>query len=194
VLDAQRKSEHVFADAKESGYRAGYESGYTEGVQAGNESAYKDSIEQFNQRHADVVSVMNKAVADIDEMKEDLKISAQKDLLDFAVTTASKLTFAIGRIHRESAQANLRRALDLVDSKTDLVVRVNPRDVASMETFAKSVSKVVGASPALTIAEDDSIAPGGCKVEKWPSQIDATLETQVNEMVSLLVGEGDGDA
>jgi flagellar assembly protein FliH len=193
VLDAQRQSEQTLAEAKESGHRAGYESGYAEGTKAGNDSAYKDSIEQFNQRHVDVVAAMQKAVSDIDEMKEDLRISAQKDLLDFAVATASKLTFAIGQLHRESAQANLRRALDLVDSKTDLVIQVNPRDVASIETFADSVSKVVGASRALTIVEDDSIAPGGCKVERWLTEIDATLETQVSEMVSLLVGDGSRD-
>ncbi len=193
VLEAKRQSEHALAEATESGHRAGYESGYAEGTKSGNNSAYKDSIERFNQRHADVVAAMQKAVADMDEMKEDMRISAQKDLLDFAVATASKLTFAIGQLHRESAQDNLRRALDLVDSKTDLVIQVNSRDMASIETFADSVSKAVGASPALTIVEDDSIAPGGCKVECGRTEIDATLETQVSEMVSLLVGDGSRD-
>ena len=180
-------------NAKESGHQAGYESGYADGIKAGNESAYSDSIEQFNQRHADVVAAMQKAVADMEEMKEDLRISAQKNLLDFAVSTASKLTFAIGQVHRESAQANLRRALDLVDSKTDLMIRVNPRDVASIETFADSVLKSVDASSTCTIVGDESISPGGCKVERGRTEIDATLETQVSEMVSLLVGDGSRD-
>ena len=193
VSEAKRKSEQALAQARESGHRAGHERGYAEGTKAGSEAAYRDSIERFNQQHTGVVSAMLRAVADVDAMKEDLRISAEKDLLDLAVSAASKLTFAIGKLHRESALANLRRALELVDSATNLVIRVHPEDVASMEAYADSVLKRADALSAVSIICDDSISPGGCKVNRGRTEIDATLETQVNEMVLLLVGDKGGN-
>jgi flagellar biosynthesis/type III secretory pathway protein FliH len=129
---------------------------------------------------------MEAAISQIDAMKEDLRIAAEKDLIDFAVSVAGKLTFAIGRVHKEAAQANLQRALSLVASGTDLTVRVNPDDAASMETFAKSVLSRVDASRAVAIVTDETLAPGGCQVMAGKTEIDASLETQVAEMVALL--------
>jgi flagellar biosynthesis/type III secretory pathway protein FliH len=65
--------------------------------------------------------------------------------------------------------------------------------LASIETFAASLLDQVGASRAVNVVPDDSVAPGGCKVESGRTGIDATLEAQVDEMTSLLLGGGGND-
>ncbi|MGB2987052.1 MAG: FliH/SctL family protein [Phycisphaerae bacterium] len=187
IAEAEARMDRVLADAEESGYQAGYEHGYAEGKEQGHQAAHEESIKRFEQEHANIVAAMQNAVAEIDALKEDLMIAAQRDQLDFAVLVARKLTFAIGRLHPESAVENLRRALRLVESKTDLTIRVHPNDIASLDMFADSVLKQAEASRVVNVVADDSLAPGGCKVETERNRVDATLETQVDEIVSLLL-------
>ena len=60
-------------------------------------------------------------------------------MLESSVMLARKLTFDVGRLHRQLAQVNLRRPLEWVDKKTDLVVRVHPSLLHTINTFASDV-------------------------------------------------------
>jgi flagellar assembly protein FliH len=100
------------------------------------------------------------------------------------------MPFAIGLHHREAAAANLERVLSLVALKTDLSIWVNPVDLASMQAFAPGLAEKINASVAMRVAADESIAPGGCVVRTDHVDVDATLDTQVDEIVALLLGEG----
>ncbi len=194
VAHARAERESIFDEAKRSGHQTGYQRGHKEGTEAGHRAAHRESIEQFNTEHGHVVSDLQRAIEEIDRIKEDLQITAEQDLLDFAVLVARKLTFAIGRLHRESATANFTRALGQVASKTDLTIRVHPEDVGSMKTFAESVLTRADESKAVKLIPDDCVAPGGCTVTTDRTSVDATLETQVDQMVSLLLGENPRDA
>lgn len=194
VTDAEVQAARMLNESRESGHEEGYQQGYDAGTRAGHQAAYEESIKRFETEQGDVVTSMERAIAEIDAVKEDLKIAAEKDLLDFAVMLAKKLTFAIGRLHPESVVENLKRALRLVESNTDLTIHVHPDQISSIETFAGSVLKRAGASRVLNIVPDESITPGGCKVDGDRASVDATLDTQVEEIVSLLLGESQSDA
>lgn len=194
VADAKVQADRIREEANRSGYEIGHRQGRAEGTEAGRKAAHDEATRGFQQEHADIVAVMQQAVTAIDTIKEDLTIAARRDLLDFAVSMASKLTFAIGRLYRESVLENLDRALRLVGSRTNLTVRVHPDDVASVKKFAGSALAHVEASQAVKIIADDTMAPGGCRVENDRTSIDATLETQVDELVSLLLGGNMNDA
>ncbi len=194
VAGAEAEAAKALAAARQGGYEAGHRSGYTEGVEAGHQAAHKESIQRFEQQQDHLVAGMQAAIESIDEIKEGLRIAAEKDLLEFAVQVATKLTFAIGKMHRESAVENLERAIRLVGAQTDLTIRVHPDDLAAMDMFARDVLKQVNASRAVDLVADESLAPGGCLVDSGCTRIDATLETQVAEIVSLLLGGKAGDA
>ncbi len=192
IAEAEVQAESVLEEARESGHDAGYKQGYAEGTSAGHQTARDESIKQFKQEHGNIVADFQRAISEIDSMKQDLQIQAEKGLLDFAVLVATKLTFMIGRIHRESAVENVKRAIRLVGSKSDVTIRIHSRDISAMEMFADSAIRRADASRVVSIVTDDSIAPGGCKVESGCTNVDATLETQVDEIVSLLIG-GEAD-
>jgi flagellar assembly protein FliH len=189
VADAKREATRLFEEARREGHERGHAEGLEEGRAAGREQAHVDATARFDREHADVVAAMTQAVGDIEAMKEALAVEAERDLLEFAVSVARKLTFDIGELHREAGVENLRRAVALVGTATDLTVHVHPDDLDSIRTFADSVLARTAASSAVNIVSDDSLAPGGCRVSTASTQIDATLETQVEEMLSLLLGK-----
>ena len=121
-------------------------------------------------------------------------MAAEHHLLRFATDVASKLTFAIGALHHESAKENLRRAIRAVGEQTDLTVRVHPADLEVIKDFAPSALEQAGASSHVNVVADEGISPGGCTVKSARSEVDATLETQVAQIVALLLGGDLGDA
>lgn len=194
VADARREATRLFEESRKEGDERGHREGLEEGRTAGREQARAEAMERFDREHSHIVAAMVRAVADMDAMKEGLAVAAERNLLEFAVSVARKLTFDIGELHREAATENLRRAVALVTTATDLTVSVHPADVDSIRTFAASVLTRVASSSAVSIVPDASMAPGGCRVETASTQIDATLETQVEEMLSLLLGKRAEDA
>ena len=141
IADAEVQVDSALEEARKSGHDAGYKQGYAEGTRAGHQTARDESIQQFKQEHGNIVADFQRAISEIDSMKQDLQIQAEKGLLDFAVLVATKLTFMIGRMHRESAVENVKRAIRLVGSKSDVTIRIHSRDIAAMEMFADSVIK-----------------------------------------------------
>ena len=194
VSKAGEDARRAVEEGEKSGYEAGYAEGHKEGTATGHQVAYEESIERFDKEHANIVAAMQRAVDDFEAMKDEIRIAAERDVLEFAVRIASKLTFAIGRLHRESAVENLARALRLVGSKADLTVRVHPDDAESIRTFAQSVFQRTDSAESVNVVEDASLSPGGCKVSSEHTDVDAALETQIDEMVTLFMGETNGDA
>lgn len=194
VSEARYAARTLLKESREEGFKLGYRRGYEEGTTSGQTKAHADSMELFTRQHSQVVDTLQNAVSELDDMKASVKIQAEKDVLDFAVSVASKLTFAIGSHHAESALGNLRRALELVASRTDLTIRVHPADLSSIETFADSAIQTINASPSVCIVPDESLAPGGCRILAGQTEIDSSLETQVEEMVALLAAGVQDDA
>ncbi len=189
VADAREDSRRRAAEAKETARVEGYKAGFAKGEIEGYAKAFDESIKTFERQHAGVVTQMLDAIRSIEEIKDKLRIAAERDVLDFAVELAFGLTYRIGRHSSKAAVENAKRAIRLVGRRTDLTIRINPDDLKAMETYATTVVKQIEASPNVTVVADESLTAGGCVVETDRSRVDATLETQIAELSSLLLGE-----
>ena len=194
MVEAKRERKKIFAEARRVAYEEGYRAGHEEGTEAGHRAAFDEATERFNVQQASLVESLNDTIAQIEGMKDDLAVASERHVLELAVLIARKLTFEIGTLHHESALENFRRAMRLIGSKTELTIRIHPDDLGAMETFAKSSLANVGASKSFRFLADDTMAAGGCKVETECASVDATLDTQVGEIVSMLLGKQNDDA
>lgn len=193
VKQAKQQAVDTLAQAKQAGYDVGHKEGLVAGLEAGFKDGRDEALTQFGKEQADVVSMMRETMAAFEEIKADLTVTGEKDLLEFAVTIAKKLTFGIGELNRESAQENLQRALSMVGAQTNLVIRANPKDLDALERFASSVAAVVNESRTMQFVADSDIHPGGCLVATARSEIDVTLQSQVDGIVALLLGRSEID-
>jgi len=194
VSQEKAKADDLNIAANRRGYEDGFAKGYEEGVQTGDKKAFQEAATRFTEEHQNLIADLSRTVEELDRVKDELSIRAEQDLLNFAVHLASKLTFAIGNLHRESSQENFKKALRMVGSETELTLKIHPKDIESLTQFAPSVVESLAASRAVTIVEDDSIHPGGCILQTAQTSVDATLETQLDEMVALLLGNSSGNA
>ena len=190
IDDAQTESKPLWEKAKKEGYQSGYDHGRREGSKAGHTEAFDKATQRFNREQASMVEAIEIATRAIKELKHDLEVRARQDLLEFAMACAAKLTFQIGTLDRKAAQANLDRALALVSNKTNVRIRVNPADLESIKTYAPSILIPGDEGNSVVIEADDAIHPGGCLVASQETEVDATLQTQLDQLVTLLLGKG----
>lgn len=188
VADAEEQARRMMENAGERGRIEGFDKGHAEGVAAGRTAALEQSKAEFTEKHASLVEAFQSAISQMNETKEQLRLAAEKNLLDFAIMVASKVTFAVGELHRESALENFRRAITLVMDKTDVTVRCNAKDLETLRVFAEATLDSARSGQHVRLVEDDAVKPGGCVLRSGRAEVDATLDVQVAEMVSILVG------
>ncbi len=190
VTKAEKETESGLRDAKRTGYDKGFKEGREAGFIEGCEAARKETIERFEQEQAHVVGAIQQAVEAFDAMKQGVRIAAEHDVLQLAVQIATKLTYEIGRLDHESAKANVTRAIDLIGERTDMTIYVHPDDAEALRVFADTMMTGVERARSVRIMRDESLVRGGCRVSGGGTDIDASLDTQVEEVVSLLLGRG----
>lgn len=204
IGSARIRSEHdahaARAKAMEIGHRAGWEQGFKEGRQAGFEEGKKESTAKFELEHTEKSAALDRGVdaliqmaSSLEAIKDEYRLSAERHLLEFTRDVVARMTFETGKAHRESAVANLRRALEVVGDRSNLMARVNPVDFEFVREQSEKFEGRLAASSALRIVADESLRPGGCVVESAAGLVDASLETQVAELVAIMAG-GDGHA
>ena len=189
IRDAQREVARMHDQMRAHAHGEGFAAGMAEGRAQGFETARSEALAAFRLQQDSLVSALSAAMAAFESMKTDLEIAARRDVLEFAVAVAVKLTFGVGALHREAAEENLRRALALVGLRTDVTVRVNPADCEALAQFAPQLVERLGGTKRVILEADEAVAPGGCRVHTPETDVDATLETQTSELVHLLLGE-----
>ncbi len=192
-VDNERESQALFKRVRAEAYVKGYEAGLIEGRETGRTEAFADAISRFDAQHGGIVTAFQQAIDNIEALRTDLVIKAERDLLQFSVRLASHLTYAIGRLDEQATMANLQRALRVVGSKTDLRIHVHPQNLLAMRDFAHTVLEKLGQTRHIEVSEDSSIKPGGCVVRTAETEVDATLEHQLDHLARLLLGEAPAD-
>lgn len=193
IADAKHAAGDTLERARKQGHEEGYNHGHEEGTEVGRKTAYEEATARFDEQQAHLVTDMERVVNEFDAMKEEIRVTAERDILTLAVHLARKLTYAIGEVHRESACGNLERAIALVGLKSSLTVRVHPKDIETMTTFASGLKARLDHAHSISLVADDSLAPGGCVVRNELSEVDASIDTQIEEAVVLLIGREHGD-
>jgi flagellar assembly protein FliH len=188
LAEATAEADRIREAAEGEGYRAGYGAGQIKGLEEGRAEALREATERFNESHAELADSMAAVIESFETSKQDLLIEANRDLLEFAVALAAKITRQVGEMDRQAALANTEEALRLVGGRTDLTVRVHPRDGETLRQFASAVAEQAVGKRHVTVVEDESIAPGGAVVTAGGMEIDASLETQLEQITRLLVG------
>ncbi len=189
TTQAKHDAHVALHDAKKKSYTIGHEKGHQEGVEAGKAQGLAEARERFAREQATLCNAFGAALTDLNACKRDLMIEARHDTLEFAVALACRVAKRVGELDRSAAAGNLEEALRLVSNKTDVTVRVNSIDAETMRRFADDLVARLEGCEHVRVIEDASTAPGGCVVNAGGTEIDARIESQMEEIVRLLLGE-----
>ena len=190
VEAARQQCEQARAEGFEQGRAAGVE----EGKKIGQEQALEEARGRFAEESRLTIESLRATLESFDKVKESLKWQAEQGTVALALAIAEKVVKSPVVATPEAAAANVKAALKLIARATEVTVRVNAKDIESLQRMADSHEAVLGRFSSITISPDDNIEPGSCLVLTEHGAIDAGLEMQIQRIADELLMTSPGHA
>jgi flagellar assembly protein FliH len=160
--------------ARLAGYNAGYEQGYAEGLAAA-EAVMARSIQD-----------LSRIVGSVVENHAEFFRAAERHVVDLALQIAQRVVEHEIENMPDLAVNVIRAALDEMDARTAVRVRVNPDD---QELLRRRWAQVVppGIGPdRIELQPDERVQTGGAIIETTHGQVDAQLESKLQQLGNAL--------
>lgn len=180
AFEEAREAGH--AEGSVQGYRDGHASGYAHGEEEGRSRAYAQLLQEQEaiqaERHAAVdqfCAEMESFVERTNEAVEAWTRAAEERLAGLAVEIASRAVSSELMLSRESVLNIVREALAEAEHARQVRIRVNPMDVATLESHQQEIAQALASIKGLEVVPDPSIQ-AGCVVESDSGVVDARVE------------------
>lgn len=162
---------------RQEAYNEGFATGEKDGFRAGQLKARQDADAALTPRVASLERLMGQLLEPIAEQDKDLEHSM--------ITLVSHLAREVIQrdlmIDSSQIRQVLREALKLLPMGAENIrIFINPQDFETVKALRERHEE------RWKILEDDSLLPGGCRVETEHSRIDASVETRLTQAIKLL--------
>lgn len=162
--------EEVRSAAYEDGFREGYGVGHREGLAAAEDQT-RESVER-----------LMALVASVQEQHGEFYRRAEEDVVQLALAIAAKVIERTVEQVPDLVQDVIKAALDEMDTRTVVRVRVNPMDEELLRRQWDQLVPVRVASGQVELVADPRVREGGAIIETTQGQVDAQLQTKVAQL------------
>lgn len=172
LSDADR--EELIEATKLQGFSVGYEAGYAEGLAAAEQSM------------ALVLERMRSMIETTHESQSTFFRAAERQVVDLALQIAQKVVERELENLPDMAVNVIRAALEEMDGRTAVRVRVNPEDEAVLRRRWAQVVPSGLAPERIELQADERVQPGGGIIETTHGTVDAQLESKLSQLGNAL--------
>ena len=106
----------------------------------------------------------------------------EEEVLELIIRMARKVIDTEIMIKPDIILNNLRRSLELLTEKEEIKILINPDDLNIVTENISKLKLSITLPQNLEIIPNESILPGGCKIDFKAGSIDADIDTQFNEI------------
>lgn len=154
---------------------AAYLQGKEEGLQQATER-FESSLEMFAQ-----------GMEDISRLRETLLQNSTHDMLRLVMSIARQVIHCELSVNREVILATLGKALNAAVRSDSYQIKVNPEDLALVTEKKPFFLASINGLKNIVFEADPDIARGGCLVESELGEVDATIDSQLEEIRRTLL-------
>ncbi|XKH00433.1 flagellar assembly protein FliH [Marinobacter nauticus] len=192
----QAAQDDGFKEGREEGYKSGLEQGRVDGREEGFAAGQEEGREQGRQQG--IEDTRQQVAATMDRLEHlmgelVLPIKRHEEELETALvnlTTALARSVVYRELTLDSSQIRqvVRQALAALPSTTEnLRIHIHPDDLEPV----REVTERLEVTP--NLIEDDSLLPGGCKVQTRHSLVDYTVEKRFQHAIQNMLEEQFGE-
>jgi flagellar assembly protein FliH len=160
-----------------------YEKGFAQGE--------RDGIGLGQKRLETMIHQFRNLLAAIKEQERTYFERHEREMVQLALSLLRKILFDEGRWREDLIRKTLEKAMKHVADRRTVVVHLNPADHQTLLTDPGNGSLLTGGKSGVKVVENPSIARGGCLLETAFGDVDATLESQFDQIASLVLCEVD---
>lgn len=174
----------ITEEAEKEGYAAGYEQGFTkakeDGYQQGLEKGEKESRDIVTKQAADLAGIADQLMSSFNSEKDQLEEQMLGMICNIARAVVEKElqldSSSIVNVVKESIAM-------LADKNQKMVVYLNSQDVELVK------SALDNEDYAIKYEVDDSLLPGGCRIDNRSTYIDASINKKLNDIIYKFLGK-----
>ncbi|MBF0545821.1 MAG: hypothetical protein HQM08_15365 [Candidatus Riflebacteria bacterium] len=172
-----------YEDTKKKAYKEGYALGEEKGVQEGE----KQGLHEGKLEWQGLIQETEALINELQTSRMGILKSSQEEMLKLVISFAKRVIKVEVKAQPEVILQNIDEAINKISSVDKIVLKINLRDKSLAEERKQDfLSRLSGVSE-LTIVEDSSLSPGGVKIETGVGTVDATIETQAEELEKALI-------
>lgn len=157
--------------------RDAFADGYAQGERAGIDLAAR----QLDAQRSRLVQTLEELAG----LPERLTYRAERQVVELALAVAGRILHREIAADRELLLAMARVSLDRLSDRRSATVRLHPDDEAAVRAGRSDWP----GGPIVVVA-DPSVKPGGCVVESEGGQVDLSVDGQLREVRTALLGDG----
>jgi len=158
--------------------KSAHDKGFSEGL--------KDGINRGKKELSLTAESVAKLIVELKTMKKQLMEGSEKEIIDLAFLIAGKVIHKEVSTGREVILSVLKDAMDGIQERSDVRVRLNPGDyrhiMEAKPDFFEKYSDII-------IEKDEKIGQGGAMIETNSGTVDARLDQQLNKIMESLCDE-----
>lgn len=176
IADARREAAQIKTKAVE------------EGRQAALQAVEASLRQKLDQQLKNSLTALAQAAAEIEQSRHAWQQHWERQAVDLAAAIASRLCRRELAKQPEIAATWIREALELAAGSAQVTLRLHPQDHATLGERAQGIAKRVASLGAIQIVADDTITPGGCRVDTEFGSLDQQVEAQLARITEELLG------
>lgn len=174
----------VTAGELNSLHQSAHEEGFEQGRKEGQEVGRREGIEQGRQQVQQQTGRLDQLIHALDQPFKDLDDQVEQEIVTLVISLVRQLVRREIKLDPNSIVGVVREALlALPVSSRNIRVVLHPDDAV----LVREVFDMGDTEQNWELMEDPLVQHGGCKVMTDTSQIDATLESRINNLVAPLL-------
>ncbi len=157
-----------------------------EAYEKGFEQGEKDGRELGLKRLESATHQVKKVLLEIERQREEFHQTYENEILRLMLLIGKRIFRQELLGHENVILTVLQEAFQYVTDRGKVLVRLNPLDYQYLLARPGPVPFSLDEKERIKVIEDPSITRGGCLLETSFGEVDATFESQFDEMVSLI--------
>lgn len=188
LVQAGAKAKEMEKLAEQRGYAEGLQRGLSDGQADGSEKAFTEAMKKFQAQTSDLQQMLKQSVLQLEAARHEILQQARQDLLNLSVAIAKKITHFQASGDISAAQANLAKAIEMVGCREQVQAKVCPAQLDQLREYAAEFLAEMNMSELVKFVGDESLAPGDVVLTSRNGEVDARVQTQIDNIVSALIG------
>jgi flagellar assembly protein FliH len=165
--------------------RQAYEEGRARGEREGFEFGHREALEAARKEINAKLARLDGLLAVLDQPLKELDDQVEQELLTLVVSMVRQLVRREVRTDPHQIIGVMREALAILPlNSRNVRVMLHPDEAE----IVRELYSVGESEHSWNIVEDPVVQPGGCRVVSDSSQVDATLESRLNNLIAPLLG------
>lgn len=153
--------------------------GFTKGLEEGRNEAYKAELPRIKEK----VDRMDFVLREFDSFREKIFSANEAFLMDLISQVAGMVALKEVTADPDYVRRLVTALLQQIGTKEDLKIHLSTQDHANAEALFIALQKEFGKLSNTTIEASDEIPVGGCRIETRFGVVDASVATQIENVM-----------